>query len=65
MENFLKAFPFATNVRDYLGGKELRFQDLDSALGQARRLIQKDNLPLEIFEVDSSMKSFSVREVKV
>ena len=60
MEEILKTFAHAT-IRDYKGGKEIRTKSLDDALAKARNLITEKKLNVEIFEVDSQLRSFSVR----
>lgn len=63
METLLKAFDHCT-IRNYRGGKEIRTKNLDSAIEKARSIIKKNNLQVEIFEQDSRVNSFSVREIK-
>ena len=61
METILNLFPQAY-VRDYKNGKEIRTRNLDSALEIARKVIDKKNLNVEIFEINSQLKSFSIRQ---
>lgn len=62
MDQLLKQFPHAY-VRDYKGGKEIRVKDLDHAVEKARALIKNLSLPVEIFNIDSSLRSFSVKSI--
>lgn len=61
MNELLKEFEHAT-VRDYKGGKEVRTKNLDDALSKARKIIASKNLNIEIFEISSQLRSFSIRE---
>lgn len=61
MQELLKQFAHAS-IRDYKGGKEIRTKNLDESLIKARRMIQANNLDIEIFEVDSRLRSFAVRK---
>lgn len=61
MQELLKQFAHAA-IRDYKGGKEIRTKNLDESLIKARRTIQENNLDVEIFEVDSRLRSFAIRK---
>lgn len=60
MERLLELFKHC-NPRNYKGGIEFRTQNLDSELSKARSIIEKENLNVDIFEIDAILKSFSVR----
>ena len=60
MNELLREFRHAT-IRDYKGGKEIRTKNLDESLIKARRTIQDNDLNIEIFDVDSRLRSFAVR----
>lgn len=60
MEELLKQFPHATK-RKYKGGIEVRVKDLDYSLNKARRIIEEKKLDVEVFDVCSALRSFSVR----
>ncbi|MGO3807670.1 MAG: hypothetical protein ACTJHT_15440 [Sphingobacterium sp.] len=64
MEKILKEFPHATK-RDYKGGVEIRVKNLDDSLIRARQVIAKEQLPIEIFEICSPLRSFSIRPLSV
>lgn len=63
METMLKAFDHCYQ-RPYKSGVEVRTKNLDEAVNKAKRIIQKNNLQVEIFEQDSRVNSFSIREIK-
>lgn len=61
METILNLFPGAY-VRDYKNGKEIRTRNLDIALEIARKAIDKKKLEVEIFDINTRLKSFSIRQ---
>lgn len=60
MERLLELFKHC-NPRDYKGGIEFRTHNLDHELSKAKSFIEKENLNVDIFEIDPVLKSFSVR----
>lgn len=60
MEKLLKQFPHATK-RGYKNGIEIRVKDLDASIAKARRLIQEQQLNIEVFDISPQLRSFAVR----
>lgn len=61
MKEFLNHFQTAI-PRPYKGGVEVRVLNLDESVIKARRLIEESYSNIEIFDIHSQLRSFSVRE---
>lgn len=60
MKQLIQAFPQST-PRPYKGGLEIRVKNLDESLIKARRIIEKQALPVEIFDISAQLRSFAIR----
>lgn len=49
-------------TRSYKGGIELRGINIDHARQQIQKIIDENQLPVEIFDTDISVRSISIRE---
>jgi hypothetical protein len=63
MDELLKHFEHY-HIRDYKNGKGIRVKDLDASIQQAKSIIKNKSLNVEIFDIDTRVRSFSVRETK-
>jgi len=50
-------------TRTYKGGVELRGINLENDRELIQKIIQDNALPVEIFDIDISLKSISIREI--
>lgn len=51
--------------RPYKGGIELRGINFEQARDQIQKIIDEKGLPVEVFDMDTSVRSISIREKSV
>lgn len=52
-------------TRAYKGGIELRGINFENAQDQIQSIIKEQQLPVVIFDIDTSVKSISIREINL